>query len=282
MVDMARDGDAGIRELFGGATLDSDVVAAAADVRRRLGITVAAQRQWTDAFRALREWRQAVESIGVLVFRFSDVPSEVARGFSIGELPWPVVALNSKDSAAGRCFTLIHEVGHLCLGGGGTCDLDDERGGAGSLPRRVETFCNRLAANVLMPRDAFLQFDEVQAANQQTLWRAADLQAVARAFSVSRDAALIRLLELGKTNQTAFDATRDELRQIAAAAPATSGFELPPEGAIREVGETFARFVLNAYHGERITARDVSDYLGIQFKHVGKVEDLLETSGADR
>jgi Zn-dependent peptidase ImmA (M78 family)/DNA-binding XRE family transcriptional regulator len=261
----------GIALLRTGTT--TDVSDAAVDVRNALGVTWASQLEWRDPYRALAGWRQAVERLGALVFRFSGVDSRVVRGFSIAGNPYPAIALNAADSPAGRVFTLLHEVGHVLTGTGGVCDLEDGLRGGGEATVAAERFCNQLAASILMPRDEFLRLPQVREATRATHWTVADLGEVARSISVSRHAVLIRLLDLGRTNREAYGRTRGTLE--AQPHRRATGFELPAEGALREVGVPFARLVLDAYNTERVTARDVADYLGVRWRHVARIRQLL-------
>lgn len=245
-------------------------------VRDVLAVAWDQQIRWRDNYKALNAWRGAVESLGVLVFRFSGVPVGVARGFSIGGGPYPVVALNATDAPAGRVFTLIHEVGHILAGTGGVCDLDDRTARTSPDAVAIERFCNRLAAAVLMPADRLIALPAVADANPETRWSLASLNELANTLSVSRQALLIRLLEVEKTNERAYQRTTDELN--AAMTVAGGGFELVPEGAIRELGAPYARLVLSAYHDEQISARDLAEYLGVRFKWVDRIEHLLDTA----
>ena len=62
----------------------------------------------------------------------------------------PFVVVNPKDSAAARCFTLLHELAHLWVG---------EPGISGGDPMdRVEVFCNRVASSYLLPDEELAAF----------------------------------------------------------------------------------------------------------------------------
>ena len=85
-------------------------------LREALGVSPARQMAWRDEWQAWREWRSAVENIGVLVFQFPKVPLDQARGVSLLHFPAPVVGVNSKELAPGaRIFTLVHELVHVAL-----------------------------------------------------------------------------------------------------------------------------------------------------------------------
>src|SRR6476660_2732460 len=93
-------------------------------VRDLLGVQLKTQFQWQSQYDALNGWRDAIERIGVLVTQMQDVPPAEASGFSVAELPLPVIVANIKDSPRRRVFTLLHELVHILLREGGLCDLD--------------------------------------------------------------------------------------------------------------------------------------------------------------
>ncbi len=54
--------------------------------------------------------------LGNLGSHHTDLGVEVFRGFSLADDLVPFVVVNPKDSAAARCFTLLHELAHLWVG----------------------------------------------------------------------------------------------------------------------------------------------------------------------
>src|SRR6202034_2315699 len=119
------------------------------------GITLAQQARWTDPFRS---WRDAIEAAGVLVFALSGAHHQVGleemRGFAIAEQPLPVIVVNGKDRSPGRVFTLLHELAHVTLGQSAIENDIDPGDALPALDGAVERFCTRVAAAILMPRDA--------------------------------------------------------------------------------------------------------------------------------
>ena len=115
------------------------------------------QARWRDPFRG---WREAIEQAGVLVFVLSGAHHQVAleemRGFAIAEQPLPAIVVNGKDRSPGKTFTLMHELVHVVLGQS-AIENELEPGNAILAPERgIETFCNSVAAAVLMPAAALL------------------------------------------------------------------------------------------------------------------------------
>ncbi len=79
------------------------------------------------------------------------LPDGNFRGFCLREDNLPrVIVINSKDSRAGRIFTLIHELCHLFIK---QVEIDDLRVGRGEARAHtvVEAFVNEFAGSFLVP-----------------------------------------------------------------------------------------------------------------------------------
>lgn len=244
---------------------DPEVVATR--LREALGISVQEQLDWRNNGTALKFWKQAAEAIGVLVFETEKVEVGEARGFSVAEDLLPVIVLNGKDSHAGRTFTLGHELAHVLIRAGGVCEYLEHAAGP---DRATELFCNRVSGALLMPRSVI--------ATEQDAARRSDIDMVAidrlaRRFSVSRAAVLVRLSELSRV--PAEKAAR-------AVAGLASTYEPPPKKkdliiprhvmVLKWHGRAFSSRVLAAYHSEAITLSEASNYLGLRVKSLPKLE----------
>ena len=244
----------------------------AARARQLLGASVADRLAWKSPYAALNGWKNALEELGVLVFHFSGVDPREVRGFSLGERVLPVIALNGGDAPNGRIFTLIHELGHLLLGEGGSCDLSELSQPSGpALP--VEVFCNAFAGAVLVPSDALVADPVVARASPASTWTDEELDRLATRYRVSREVMLRRLLALGRTSLDFYRQWRASLptdrKQKATGRPAVAVM------TVRDVGKPFARLVIDAYRANTITGGDVSELLGVRLRHLPAIEARL-------
>lgn len=263
------------REFIGSASRATNKDSLADRIRNLLGITLDIQKSWRDSYQALNAWKDAIENIGVLVFHFSRVEVDEARGFSICDRPFPVISVNGKDAPTGRVFTLLHELCHLLLGHGGTCDLREYRG-AQSPDQRIEVFCNHVAGAMLVPADDLAQHELVRNASRVTEWQDRQLRDMSSLYRVSREVLLRRLLIIGKTSHRFYRAKRQELHEAEKQRRERAGGWLSyPRRVIRTVGHPFLRIVLNAYYREAITTSDLSEYLGARMKHLPAIEHHL-------
>ena len=149
--------DEGVEALdfVGTVTLESSAAAAAESIRRTLRI----EAGWADLHsswsQALLGLRRAVEDTGILVVINGVVgnnthqpldPNEF-RGFVLSDRYAPLIFINGADFKSAQMFTLAHELAHVWLGSDGVFDLPNLR----STDDSVEIWCNRVAAEILIP-----------------------------------------------------------------------------------------------------------------------------------
>ena len=247
-----------------------DTEAAAAVIRMHLGITIPNRRPARRPDTGFRFWREALERIGVLVFQTTRVDVKEMRGFSLLGDRLPVVLLNGGDASAGRTFSLLHELCHLILREGGLCLPGQDR------PLEDgdhEVLCNRVAGATLVPADSLLAEPLVRRAAARQQWADEDLAALARDNAVSREAVLRRLLIVGRTTERFY---REKRRQFAAAAARQAedrgGFVPPFRQALNRMGRVYAKGVLESFYEGRVSASDLSRYLGLKLRHLADFE----------
>ncbi|HXM94209.1 MAG TPA: XRE family transcriptional regulator [Candidatus Dormibacteraeota bacterium] len=246
------------------ARLGENVEQVATRLRSAIAVTVERQADWRFDTVAFKNWRSLVEQAGILTLQATGIQLDEARGFSISMNPLPVVVVNIKDAPRGRIFTLLHEVAHIMLSVGGICDLHDSD---------EEAFCNQVAGAVLFPKEALLSSNTVrQHRKGDPAWTDYELRELSRQFGGSREAALVRLLELRLTTQAFYNQMKNEFlriyKELQEKRQQTEGFAPPHVLAISSAGPLFTSLVVENFNKDRITASDVSDYLQIRLKHL--------------
>lgn len=244
-------------------------------IRNLLGVSIQDQRRWSGEYDALNNWRRAIQDLGVLVFQARGVEVDEMRGFSVAEEPMPAIVLNTRDAPNGRVFTLIHEFCHLLLRKGGICDLRDHRNQRPE-DSAIEVFCNAVAAETLVPRRDFVRARLVRSHPRGADWQETELRSVARDFSVSWEVVLRRLLDTGQITRGIYRDRREAMLATSRATrSAQTGFVTPDVGAVTNLGKEFVKLVLVSYYQDRITSRDVSEYLGVRLKHMASIEERV-------
>lgn len=215
---------------------------------------------WSEAFGYLRD--QAEDS-GVLVMVSGVVGSNTRRkldpaefrGFALADPLAPLVFVNGADTKAAQIFTLAHELAHIWLGESALSDADlgvqatDE----------VERWCNRVAAEVLVPLEA-LQSDFDDRADLTD-----ELDRLARRFKSSTLVVLRRVHEAGFLAWDAYRrAYRTEFRRVMELIGAAGGggdfYNTQPA----RVSKRFARSVIiGTLEGQTLYA-DAFQMLGLK------------------
>jgi Zn-dependent peptidase ImmA (M78 family) len=243
-------------------------------IRKVLMIGNDTQSSWKEEYEAFNAWRSAIENLGVLIFQCTDVDLYDMRGFSICEYPLPAICLNIKDSVRGRIFTLLHEFCHLMLHVGGICDIDEDFERYDD-EQNMEIFCNHVAGAALIPKSALLNVIEGAAIDQ---WSDEELTILSKQFKTSKEVVLRRILICGLTSQQFYKVKRHEFEEEykRLRKKKSTGFVPYYKKIIFRSGIPFIRLVLNGYHQEKITSRDLSDFLDVNLKHIPRIESATK------
>ncbi|RVP20766.1 ImmA/IrrE family metallo-endopeptidase [Sinorhizobium meliloti] len=139
-----------------------------------------------DPVATFRETRISIEKEGAIVL-CDRVANDSFRGFCFSEKGhFPLILINTADQRpATKLFTLMHEMVHVLLGRTGISDPN-------ILENKVEQFCNRVTASVMMPDEEFRkQFASITRKDVRVT-----TNALARYFGVSKSAAALRVSDL--------------------------------------------------------------------------------------
>ncbi len=255
----------------GSMSLQTTVAAAAGKVRSLLRFDDLDGRRFRDEYDMFSARRRAVERLGVLVFLVRRISASEARGFSLAMQPWPVIAIVRSDTPRARVFTLLHEFVHILLGRSALCDdLASEGSQDSPEARAIEAFCNKVAAEALMPASTVRA--AARSAGQRGDWSETRLRPMAQTFGVSMEAVLLRLVDLQLASRNDYLAFLRAMQARPLPDDEAAFGEKTHDLVLRTQGPTFVRLVLDAMHSAAITAADVADYLDMNLKHLDALE----------
>jgi len=221
-------------------------------------------------------YRKAVEAKGILVFRTNGYngPWQIAKespvaGFALFDEQCPVIVVKKMATDAPQVFTLMHELAHVLLHQ--TSWIDDEADLSSTQGREQEA--NLFAGLVLVP-DHFLtsihDAERPAEVSEFNEW----LKPQCKAWGVSTEVILRRLLAVGRLPQTTYQAYR--------AWSLATGKNMKDEGGTRMYrhrepkhifGDRYVRTVLNSLSARRITLSKASGYLdGLKIADVHELE----------
>lgn len=247
-------------------TLQSNIPQLAERVRRYLGITIQDQERWRNSETALKAWRNAVEEVGVFVFKHAFKEKQIS-GFCLVDPDFPIVYLNNSTTKTRQIFSLFHELAHLLFRINGISKFDPSYIRQLHLPeRRIEQFCNSFAAELLLPSTDFDQQLRGFRLNEETVER------LANRYCVSREAVLRRLLDKGLVSQELYEEKAAEWAGQANQRESDGGNYYATQAAY--LGEHYLKLVLGKHYQGRISLEQVADYLGVKPKNVPGLEEF--------
>jgi Zn-dependent peptidase ImmA (M78 family)/transcriptional regulator with XRE-family HTH domain len=255
----------------GSATVESDVVATSAAMRTTLGFDLAARRAMATWETALRSFVEQADAAGVMVMTSGVVGSNTHRvlnpdefrGFALVDALAPLVFVNGADTRSAQMFTVAHELAHVWLGQSALSDV----GPASTPEHRVERWCNRVAAEFLVPADVLEREHRTGVALEDECLR------LARRFKVSTLVVLRRLHDVGVLTRDlmwcAYEAELDRLRAL----PRSSGGDFYNTQPVR-VSKRFARALIGHTLEGHTLYRDAFRMLGVSkletFRELGR------------
>ena len=249
------------RQFIGSETTRSNVEMAAFRIRNALGFDLAEQAAlptWTDA---LRQFIDAADAFGILVMvngvvgnnTHRKLDPEEFRGFALADDLAPLIFINAADTKAAQMFTVAHELAHLWLGRSALSDS----GPSSVPPHEMEAWCNRVAAELLVPlavlREEFRAGEDLPAA----------LARLTPRFKVSSLVLLRRIHDLGAMDAAAFRAAYRAERARLLALPANPGGSFFPTLRSR-VGRRFGRALTVSTLAGRTSFSESFRLLGIK------------------
>ena len=241
-------------------------------IRNFLSLTDAVQIKFRKPEAALSYCISKLEEQDFLIFQAAKVQPEEMRGLSVAYDTFPIIALNRKDEPSARLFTLLHELVHIMTRTSGICNnMSQDPGQA----EKTELFCNKIAGLALVPT-VQLKRNKNFFLMQQYGIDDTYVSALARDFAVSREVILHRLWDsdfIGKSDYfDILNSYTDEYRAYKQKKK-TDGFLPPALDKGTQVGKLYTKAVMSAYHAEKLTPREASNYLlGLRVKHFEAVE----------
>ena len=212
-----------------------------------------------------------LEDLDVLVFQAAKIEPNEMRGLSLGYEVFPIIALNRKDEASARLFTLIHELAHILFGTSGLCNDTSENS---TTTNQMELLCNKIAGPVLVPEQSLNKHPAIKSIKKYG-FDDVFVTEIARDFAVSKEVIIHHLWSIGVISRKMYFETlqRYSDEYLSYKAKKKKGFLPPALDKGTQVGKLYAKTVLSTYYGDKISARDASGYLlNLGTQHFEKVE----------
>ena len=244
-------------------------------IREILNVSVSEQKKWIynknhdkdyKHYNFLNNWKDKLNNLGILIFETEDVSLVEMKALAIYSDDYPIILLNGSDVVNSRIFSMFHELVHLMSGETVICDLNDEI--------KKEIFCNAVAGEFLVPSRDFIENSEVVDFSGDE-WEDDDLIELSHEYGVSKDVILRKLLNISKISPDFYNLKiRQWSKEHSNKKKNGSGGSFL-NNKIKYNGKMYSRLVFSAYENKIINGADFSEYMGLQLKHIPKLETLL-------
>ena len=180
-------------------------------IRETLGLDLSTSKKFSDTGTLLRLLTKQAEDAGVLVMGSGIVVSNTHRvldtnefrGFALVDSLAPLIFINRTDSKTGQLFTLAHELAHLWLGASALSNVNPESKPEISDQRREEVWCNKVAAELLVPITDLRKIIPENLQGQEELSKI--LSRLEKIFKVSKLVLIRRLLDASYLDRENFE-----------------------------------------------------------------------------
>lgn len=216
--------------------------------------------------------RRHIEAKGVFIQCFTDVDLEIARGIAICDEYMPIIGINSKDRPPTKSFSIVHELTHIIKNQSSLCnEMFSEFSN-----HDEETFCNAVAGEVLVPKEALqIKLKNLNTENQISI---KEIERLANDFCVSREVIVRKLLDMNQINKISYDTYIDEFNRkiekekeeskAARAEGRSKGIpKFPWRDAIDRTSSSLCSTLYMGYGEDLFTKQDICRYLGVSQKH---------------
>lgn len=249
-----------------------NIVEMANAVREYMGISLEQQWSWRDDETALKEWRSALQRVGIFIFKDAFRATELS-GFCLYDDEFPIIYVNNSSTKTRQIFTYFHELAHLIFHTSGIDKVRDryiERLAGDS--KQIEILCNSFASELLLPEEAFARL----VAGREATEAIAEL--IAAQFHVSREVVFRRFLDQGRIAEQQYLQSVERWNAQRGEARAPGGN--PYWTKLSYLGRDYVALALKEFHQNRIDEGQLADFLDTKPRHVGTLEEYFGRGAA--
>lgn len=248
-----------------------DAALVAKEVRAYLGVSLDDQFRWSNTTEALKKWREVVQDHGIFVFKRHFKQTDVS-GFCLVDDEFPMIYLNNSTAKTRQIFSLFHELAHILLDTSGVTKVDDRYIDAlTGWKRQIEVFCNRFAAESLVPSEDFdSRLTLLDEPIEQLTERLSDR------YHVSREVILRKLLDRSIIDQEYYQAKVAEwLEEFKEARQVQRGRGYYYATQATYLGYKYLSLAFSRYYAGECSLQQLADHLGMKPKSVAGLERYM-------
>lgn len=235
--------------------------------RKYIGISFKDQFNYRSSSKAFKQWRYALEKVGIFTFKDS-FKDKYISGFCLYNEIYPIIMINNSNSFTRQIFTIIHELGHILLGITGVTDTDESYFSyLDKHEYKAEIFCNKFASEFLVPKKEF---------KDDIAWFEEDgfkvIEEIAEQYSVSREVILRKLLDNNCVSQDLYlekanEWNKDYLRNSKGSKG--GNYYLTK---ISYLGESYTKFAFTQHQKGELSRVQLANHLNVKAKNLSSLE----------
>lgn len=245
---------------------------AATIIREYLGISLKQQISWKKVKYALQVWRDVIQDKGIYIFKKSFKQNELS-GFCVYEARFPVIYLNNSDADSRQIFSIFHELAHILFKTGGITKVDDDYIDLlDGNERDIEVFCNKVAAEFLVPSDDFSTVLPNNPRDEEAI------EKLAARYKVSREVILRRLRDRDLVSRDFYremvNKWNSEYFVLKKSKKSKGGNWFATQATY--LGQRYLTLAFSKYYQGKATAYQLADYLNIRQKNLSGLESYIK------
>ncbi len=250
--------------IFKRMRLSSDQLVSATGnlIREEFNLSHEIQKKFRNGYEAFNYYRDKMEEKGIYLFQlqlFGD------RGFCLLDKEFPIIVVNSSDPINSKIFTLFHELTHILTE---TDDIFKEVESTPYYESETEKFCNQTASEVLIPISELAE----RYGSSLRYWDENLISLIAKDYTVSREVILLKIISLGLADQNSYQTYKEKWDQEYLENRKKRKGGSYYVNKISALGKQYINIVIDSYKKGRISDIQVSNFLGMKFTNLSKIE----------
>jgi Zn-dependent peptidase ImmA (M78 family)/transcriptional regulator with XRE-family HTH domain len=237
-------------------------VEAAQQIRDDFIINIDVQKKFRNGYEAFNYYRNNLELKGIYLFQLQ---LSGDRGFCLLDNEFPIIVVNSSDSINSKIFTLFHELIHILLE---SDDIYKEVEPSPYFESNTEIFCNQTASEILVPSNELAE----RYSSNLRYWDEDLISKIANEHSVSKEVILLKIVSLRLASESDFKRLKEKWDKEYLDNRKKRGGGNYYVNKISALGRQYINTVIDSYKQGIINDVQVSNYLGMKFTNLPKIE----------
>jgi len=235
---------------------------AAQQLRNEFNFDIDVQKKFRNGYEAFNYYRETLETKGIYLFQLQ---LEGDRGFCLLDNEFPVIVVNSGDSINSKIFTLFHELIHILIE---SDDIYKEVEPSPYLESNTEIFCNQTASEILVPLGELAE----RYSGSLRYWDEDLVLQIAKEYSVSKEVIFLKIVSLNYSSEADYKRLKAKWdKEFLENRKKRKGGSYYVN-KISALGRMYINTVIDSYKRGNINDVQVSNYLGIKFTNLPKME----------